>query len=162
MRKLARKLAAVAGLTVALTAAAVPAAHAEPEPGCVGVPEWGGIYYYCLQDNVFGLIPRVSTVGQTPVGSNVPAICYFVDCTDPQWVGVTVPVALQIIRNPSDTTVFELRYNCYSYYGCYGAPSSSYYTYYRIERLGYSSYCRFYTNDSLLTSLNGTGVPCTY
>ena len=152
MRTLAKKVAAACAMTAAMTtglAGLGTSAHAAD--GCIGFPESGGIYYHCLTVNP--ILPTVSLSGTTPVGTTVPAFCYFLGCTETTPVGTTVPVAVSTSRPSSDVTVFELGISCYEWAGYCD-------TYYRLWYDAPSTNCEFETNDPNLSALNGQRVRC--
>ena len=161
MRNFAKKLAATTGVAVALAAALTGTAQAaEPAQGCVGVPEWGSLYYWCLSSAPTATVPYVNVFGQTPVGATVPAICYYLGCTPTTPVQQSVPVNVYYNEPTTSTSIFEIRTNCYDYYGgCYDS-TYSYYTYYRVYYNHISDTCQFQTNDPNLSAVSYPRVAC--
>lgn len=160
MRTFAKKLAAVGGLALALTAVlAGPASADEPEEGCIGLPESGGALYYCLRLDPDATVPSVQIFGNTPVSATVPAICYFIDCTEPTTVSENVPVDPEYTEPAFSSDIFDLRTNCSRTYGCFDDPFNSY-TYYRIRYDAFTDTCQFQTNDPRLNAISYPRVAC--
>jgi hypothetical protein len=91
MRVVTRALATtVAGLalTTGAVVAAAPASAAPVGPGCVGLPSVPAAYVCVVSIDPANAVPNVTTTN-FPV--QVPAVCYYVDCTDPTTVNVPVP-----------------------------------------------------------------------
>lgn len=153
MRFMKRALLAV---FVAAGLAGAGAGNAYAVDGCVGFPDYGGLYYHCMAANEH--LPSISTVGTTYVGTEVPAFCYFLGCTAETPVGYSVPVKLTTTRPSSDVTVFQLQYSCYEdwYYTGGRYCSRSYTITYDAP---YAS-CEFNTDDPNLRAYDGYRFTC--
>ena len=156
----AKRLAAACALAVAFAGLGATAAHAEPEPNCVGVPTLGGVFYNCVTVST-GIVPTIGITGVTHVGATVPPVCYFLDCTEPTPVGGDVPVQPRYLNPPSDVLVADVRTNCGTTNGCYDGPGTATYRYYRVRYVYVYDRCFFESNDPNFSQLNGTSLPCT-
>lgn len=146
------KRAAVAAI-LAVGIVGAGSGSAQAADGCVGFPNYGGLYYHCMEANSH--LPRVDTTGTTTVGQTIPAFCYFLGCTSELPVSYTVPVKISTVRPSPEVTVFALEYSCYEYYwyGRYCAQT------YEIVYYGGTN-CEFRTTDSTLSAVNGQRFRC--
>jgi hypothetical protein len=89
MRSIRRALAATAaGLAVAAGSIAVAGPAAAADPGCVGLPSVPAAYVCVVELNPTNALP---VVGTPTIPVTVPAVCYYLSCTDPKVVNVPVP-----------------------------------------------------------------------